>query len=40
MEVLKRSVAGGFGYYEWIKADPDLDNIREEPGYLELMDGR
>jgi tetratricopeptide (TPR) repeat protein len=40
VETLKRSVAGGFGYYDWIKTDPDLENIREEAGYLELLKGR
>jgi serine/threonine protein kinase len=37
---LKLSIAGGFGYYEWIKTDPDLDNIRGEKGFLELMEGK
>lgn len=40
IETLKRSVEGGFGYYDWIKTDPDLENIRGEPRYLELMDGK
>jgi tetratricopeptide (TPR) repeat protein len=40
IETLKKSIEGGFGYYEWIKNDPDLENIRGESGYIELMKGK
>lgn len=40
IKTLKRSISGGFGYYDWIKTDPDLENIRGEPGYVELMRDR
>jgi tetratricopeptide (TPR) repeat protein len=37
VENLQRALANGYDNREYIKLDPDLDNIREEPGYLELM---
>jgi serine/threonine protein kinase/Flp pilus assembly protein TadD len=37
---LKEAVDSGFGYYDWIKTDPDLESIRNEPGYLELIEGK
>jgi len=40
VESLKKSVAAGDEDYEWFKRDPDLDNIRDEPGYLKLMKGK
>lgn len=40
VEALKNSVAKGLEDYEWIKRDPDLENIRKEPEYMELMHGK
>jgi serine/threonine protein kinase/Flp pilus assembly protein TadD len=37
IEALKRSIDAGFGYYDWIRTDPDLENIRGEPDYLAIM---
>jgi len=37
---LKESVAAGLEDYDWIKTDPDFDNIRNEPEYVELMKGK
>ncbi len=37
IKVLKDSIKQGLEDYEWIKRDSDLDNIREEPEYIELM---
>jgi serine/threonine protein kinase/cytochrome c-type biogenesis protein CcmH/NrfG len=34
---LVQAVEAGFHQVEWIKRDPDLDPIRDEPGYVELM---
>lgn len=40
VETLKNAVATGFEHYEWMKRDPDLESIRGEPGYMELMRGK
>ncbi|OGC93621.1 MAG: hypothetical protein A2142_08255 [candidate division Zixibacteria bacterium RBG_16_48_11] len=40
VELLKNSVIAGHEDYEWFKRDPDLDNIRNEPEYIELMKGK
>ena len=40
VDTLRDSVIAGLEDYEWIKTDPDFDNIREEPGYIELMNGK
>jgi len=37
IETLAKAVENGFGNYEYIKHDPDLDIIRNEPAYIELM---
>lgn len=37
---LRDSIAAGLEDYEWIKRDPDLEAIRSEPGYMELMKGK
>jgi adenylate cyclase len=40
LKMLKNAVSIGFQYYEWLKRDSDLENIRNEPGYIELMKGK
>jgi len=40
VEYLKKAVENGYGNFEWIKRDPDFENIRKEPGYLELVKGK
>jgi len=40
VSALKDAVRAGFEYYDWIKRDPDLDGIRDDPGYGELMEGK
>ncbi len=37
IDSLKNSLQAGMADYEWIKRDPDLNGIRGEPGYAELM---
>jgi serine/threonine protein kinase/Flp pilus assembly protein TadD len=40
IDSLKNSIAAGNENYEWLKRDPDLDSIRNEPEYLELIKGK
>lgn len=40
VELLRDAIDKGYENFEWIKRDPDFDNIRNEPGYIELMKGK
>ncbi len=40
VEMLKNAIKNGQEDFEWIKRDPDLDTLREEPEYIEIMNGR
>ena len=40
LESLRNSIASGNENYEWLRRDPDLDSIRNEPEYIELMKGK
>ena len=40
IDSLITSVKAGHEDYEWFKRDPDLDSIRNEPEYIELMRGK
>ncbi len=40
VEMLRSAVANGYENYEWIKRDPDFENIRDEAAYIELMKGK
>jgi tetratricopeptide (TPR) repeat protein len=40
LQSLKNAIGAGYGFYEWIKRDPDLDHIRNEAEYVELMKGK
>jgi adenylate cyclase len=37
---LKDAINAGYANYEWIKRDADLENIRNEAEYIELIKGR
>lgn len=37
IDALRDSLQAGMADYEWIKRDPDLDGIRNESDYIELM---
>ena len=37
---LQNAVAAGYADLEWVERDPDLDSIRNEPEYLELIKGK
>jgi TolB-like protein/Flp pilus assembly protein TadD len=34
---LKSAIRSGLGLYEWVERDPDLESLRAEPEYIELM---
>jgi len=40
VELLASAVKHGYENFDWIKRDPDFNDIRNEPGYLELMAGK
>ena len=40
IDLLTSAVKNGYENFEWIKRDPDFENIRNEPGYIELMKGK
>ncbi|MGE5795533.1 MAG: protein kinase domain-containing protein, partial [Ignavibacteria bacterium] len=40
VESLKNAFTVGYANYEWLKRDTDIDPIRNEPEFLELMNGK
>ncbi len=40
VELLRMSIRNGYNNYEWIKLEPDFAGIRNEPGYIEIMNGK
>jgi serine/threonine protein kinase/Flp pilus assembly protein TadD len=38
LDSLKNSILAGLEHYEWIRRDPDLDSIRNEPEYSALIE--
>jgi len=40
LDTLKSAILAGHTNYEWIKRDPDLESIHNEPEYIELMKGK
>ena len=40
IDALRDSMNAGLEDIEWTKRDPDLEGIRNEPGYIELMKGK
>jgi serine/threonine protein kinase len=40
IEYLSQAFKIGYTNFEWLKRDPDLENIRNESAYLELMKGK
>ncbi|MHB8581145.1 MAG: protein kinase domain-containing protein [Ignavibacteriaceae bacterium] len=37
LEYLKEAISNGYANYDWLKRDPDLNNIHNEPEYLVLI---
>jgi serine/threonine protein kinase/Tfp pilus assembly protein PilF len=40
IETLKKAISSGYKGYDWMKHDPDLDVLRNEPEFIELMRGK
>jgi len=40
LESLRNAFAAGYANYDWLKRDTDLDPIRNEPEFIELMRGK
>ena len=37
LDSLKKAIDSGFGEFEWLKRDSDLDNLRTEPEFKQLL---
>lgn len=37
LDFLRKAIDAGYHHYEWIRLDPDLNNVRNEPEYNALM---
>jgi serine/threonine protein kinase/Flp pilus assembly protein TadD len=40
VDSLRNAIAAGYVDYDYIRRDPDLDSIRKDSGYVELLDGK
>ena len=40
VQLLRSSIEAGLEDYEWLKTDPDFDNIRGEPEFAALLKGK
>jgi tetratricopeptide (TPR) repeat protein len=36
VDTLRQAIAGGYENFGWMKYDPDLDGLRDDPGFIEL----
>ena len=37
IEALAKAIDNGFGHWQWIEHDTDLDSLRDHPGFIELL---
>ena len=37
IETIRKAIAAGYKAYDWMERDVDLDNIRNEPAFIELL---
>jgi TolB-like protein/tetratricopeptide (TPR) repeat protein len=40
VDTLRQAMSGGYENFGWMKHDPDLDSLRDDPGFIALMQGR
>jgi hypothetical protein len=40
IETIRKAIAAGYKAYDWMERDVDLDNIRNEPAFIELIKGK
>jgi len=40
VDTLRQAMSGGYENFGWMKHDPDLDSLRDDPGFIVLMQGR
>lgn len=40
LKMITNAVSIGFEHYEWLKRDTDLDSLRNEPEFIEIMKGK
>ena len=40
VDTLRNAVIAGYENFEWAKRDSDLDGLRDEPGYIDIMKGK
>jgi serine/threonine protein kinase len=40
IETIGKAIVAGYKAYDWMERDVDLDNIRNEPAFIELMKGK
>jgi TolB-like protein/Flp pilus assembly protein TadD len=40
VDTLRQAIAGGYENFGWMKHDPDLNALREHPGFIAMVDGK
>ena len=40
VDTLGQAIAGGYENFGWMKHDPDLNALREHPGFIAMLDGK
>jgi len=40
IETLRTIILAGYEDFDWMKKDPDFENIKNEPEFLELIEGK
>ena len=40
LDTLRQAIAGGYENFGWMKHDPDLDPLRDNPEFKAMVEGR